>query len=51
MLVACTAEVELPSPETSVTLPDWLNAVLVREVTEEPEYRSYSLAVRAGKLR
>ena len=45
------AEIELPTPETKVTLPDWLTAVLVREVTEEPEYRSYSLAVRAGKLR
>ena len=45
------AEIELPTPETNVTLPDWLAAVLVREVTEEPEYRSYSLAVRAGKLR
>ncbi len=45
------AEVELPTPETKVTLPDWLAAVLVREVTEEPEYRSYRLAVRAGKLR
>ncbi len=45
------AEAELPTPETNVTLPDWLAAVLVREVTEEPAYRSYSLAVRAGKLR
>ena len=45
------AEAELPTPETKVTLPDWLRAVLVREVTEEPEYRSYSLAVRAGKMR
>ena len=45
------AEAELTTPETKVTLPDWLRAVLVREVTEEPEYRSYSLAVRAGKLR
>ncbi len=45
------AEAELPTPETNVTLPDWLAAVLVREVTEEPEYRSYSLAVRSGKMR
>ncbi len=45
------AEVELPSPQTAVTLPDWLTACLVRDVTEEPEYRSYSLAVRADKLR
>ncbi len=45
------AEIELPTPETKVTLPDWLAAVLVREVTEEPEYRSYRLAVRAGKMR
>ena len=45
------AEIELPTPESIVTLPDWLTAVLVREVTEEPEYRSYRLAVRAGNLR
>ena len=45
------AEIELPTPETNVTLPNWLSAVLVREVTEEPEYRSYSFAVSAGKLR
>lgn len=45
------AEIELPTPETSVALPDWLTAVLVREVTEEPEYRSYRLAVGAGKMR
>ena len=45
------AEVELLTPETKVTLPEWLTAVLVREVTEEPEYRSYRLAVRAGKMR
>lgn len=44
-------EIELPTPETKVTLPDWLAAVLVREVTEEPEYGSYRLAVLAGKMR
>ncbi len=50
-LTVVMAEVELPTPETNVTLPDWLAAVLVREVTEEPAFRSYSLAVGAGKMR
>lgn len=39
------AEIELAEPDTPITLPDWLNACLIREVTEEPAYRSYFLAV------
>lgn len=38
------AEIELPTADTPVTLPDWLSAVLVREVTEEREYTNRSLA-------
>ena len=32
------AEVELPTPETSFELPGWLQEVLDREVTDDPEY-------------
>ncbi len=39
------AEIELPEPDTQITLPDWLKACLIREVTEEPAYRSYFLAL------
>ena len=39
------AEIELAEPDTPITLPDWLKACLIREVTEEPAYRSYHLAL------
>ena len=39
------AEIELAEPDTPITLPDWLKACLIREVTEEPAYRSYYLAL------
>lgn len=45
------AEVELPSPDAKVTIPHWLAAHIVREVTEEPAYRNYNLAIRAAKSR
>ena len=38
------AEVELPAVSSPVSLPPWLEAVLVREVTTEPEYRNKNLA-------
>jgi CHAD domain-containing protein/CYTH domain-containing protein len=38
------AEVELPSPTVSVTIPAWLEASLEREVTGEPEYVNVNLA-------
>ncbi len=40
------AEVELPTVDTRVTVPDWLAPHVVREVTEEPEYGNYKLALR-----
>lgn len=40
------AEVELPSAATPVTPPAWLAPVVVRDVTEEPEYSNYELALR-----
>lgn len=45
-LVLC--EVELPSVDTQVDLPAWLTPLIVREVTEEPEFRNYELAKRSG---
>jgi CHAD domain-containing protein/CYTH domain-containing protein len=38
------AEVELPSPSTEVTPPDWLRPHVVREVTDDPAYSNYRLA-------
>jgi adenylate cyclase len=39
------AEVELPSPEAEVAFPAWLRPHVVREVTDDPSYRNYALAV------
>ena len=41
------AEVELPTPEAVAPLPEWLQPQVVREVTDEPEYRNYEIARRA----
>jgi len=38
------AEVELPSPDTDVPIPEWLAAVLEREVTGDPAYVNVNLA-------
>ncbi|MDB4949884.1 MAG: domain containing protein [Gemmatimonadetes bacterium] len=38
------AEVELPSPDHPVTLPEWLRPCLVREVTGDPRYVNLNLA-------
>lgn len=38
------AEVEIPSAETPVTVPDWLAPHVVREVTGEPAYQNSALA-------
>ncbi len=40
------ADVELPTPETRVTLPAWLAPHVIRDVTDEPEYRNYRIALR-----
>lgn len=44
------AEVELHSETEEVQVPDWLGAVLVREVTDEPAYTNASLASGDGRL-
>jgi CYTH domain-containing protein len=38
------AEIELPTPNTVFELPPWLEDVLDREVTHEPEYSNVRLA-------
>ena len=44
------AEVELPAADTPFEIPAWLAPHIERDVTDEPEYRNYALAVRAGLL-
>ncbi len=39
------AEVELASPTIAVTIPEWLEATVEREVTGEPEYVNVNLAL------
>ena len=39
-----TAEVELPSAETPLELPDWLAPCVVREVTGDPAFSNQNLA-------
>ncbi len=43
------AEVELPSPDTKVTIPPWLAPHILREVTDDPDYQNYELALRLSK--
>jgi CYTH domain-containing protein len=38
------AELELARADATITVPDWLKSVMVREVTEEPAYTNRSLA-------
>ena len=38
------AEVEVPTPDTKVTVPDWLAPHVIREVTGEPAYQNYEIA-------
>jgi adenylate cyclase len=38
------AELELEHADEAITMPDWLRAVLEREVTNEPNYTNRSLA-------
>jgi len=38
------AELEIARADSAIVFPDWLRPVLVREVTDEPEYTNRSLA-------
>jgi CYTH domain-containing protein len=40
------AEVEIPSADTEVAPPAWLRPCVVREVTGDPAYQNYELALR-----
>jgi len=46
------AEVEIPAgvDPDAVSIPSWLGPVVVREVTEEPRFRNYSLATASGTI-
>ena len=39
------AEVELPSVDAVAPIPSWLEGWIVREVTDEPAFRNYRLAL------
>lgn len=43
------AEIELPTPDHEVAIPDWLRSSIVREVTDEIEYTNHALAIRLGR--
>ena len=43
------AEVELPSATTPVTAPPRLRPHIVREVTDEPQYQNYEIALRLAQ--
>lgn len=45
------AECELPAADTPLEVPPWLAPFVEREVTEEPAFRNFELARRAGLLR
>ena len=38
------AEIELPTPSTTLSIPDWMQPVLDREVTDDPSYTNERLA-------
>jgi CYTH domain-containing protein len=40
------AEVELPTAQTEVPIPAWLRLVLGPEVTQDPRWRNFALAVQ-----
>ena len=42
------AECELPAADAPLAIPAWLAPWIEREVTEDPAYRNYELARRAG---
>jgi adenylate cyclase len=42
------AEVELPHVEARVEPPEWIRAVMVREVTDDPRFTNYQIACTGG---
>jgi CYTH domain-containing protein len=43
------AEIELADASSTVIIPDWLKAWIVREVTDDPAYTNASIAARLGR--
>ena len=44
------AEAELPTVETPLSIPEWLQPHIIREVTEEGAFRNFHLATQQGFL-
>lgn len=44
------AEAELPTVETALPIPEWLQSRIIREVTEEGAFRNFHLATQKGFL-
>jgi CYTH domain-containing protein len=42
------AEVEMPSADAMAPIPPWLEGYVVREVTDDPRYGNYTLALAIG---
>ena len=42
------AEAEIPTVETALSIPEWLQPRIIREVTEEGAFRNFHLATRKG---
>ena len=42
------AEAELPTVETALSIPEWLQPRIIREVTEEGAFRNFHLATQKG---
>jgi adenylate cyclase len=43
------AEIELDAPDAAVHCPPWLEAHIVREVTDDPQYTNFAIAQRIGR--
>lgn len=50
-LALVLAEVELTGVDDTPDVPDWLRTHLVRDVTDEKDYRNYELALRLARER
>jgi adenylate cyclase len=44
------AEVELPHENAEAPVPHWLRPHIVRDVTDEKQYRNYELALRLADI-
>lgn len=44
------AEVELPTPDAHVEIPNWLQPYIVREVTDDPAYSNSAIAARINHV-